>query len=89
MDLIPSLTHIRYNIEILERDYSHLRSTLCFSDVIFDEHVGMVICCLGDLNTHEGFKYVTSRITGLSLQFEKLWILLYNSEYGRCEPLLS
>ena len=86
--------HFRFNIVIFERDYDRLchhsnngaplaKPLLQYADIIYDERCGAIVVPLGLLATPNGFKSITNRIMSLSLQFVKLWILLYNSENGR------
>ena len=89
------LLNIRLNIVILERDYTCIAASgndskgegltrvLHYADVILDEHCGILLHPLDQLTSPEGFKMVTTRVTTLSLQYERLWILLYTSESGR------
>lgn len=86
---------IRLNIVILERDYTCIAASsndskeegltrvLHYADVILDERCGILLHPLDQLTSPEGFKMVTTRVTTLSLQYERLWILLYTSESGR------
>jgi hypothetical protein len=90
------LLESRFNILLVSRDYESLRkkmgSSLSYADLIVDQTTGIIVHPLSLLSSDPGVHTVTTRAAALSLQYERLWILLYaESEnsypYGGSIPL--
>ena len=55
-----------------------------YADLIVDQCTGIIVQPLSLLSSDSGVHSLSTRVTALSLQYEKLWVLLHAEPENRC-----
>ncbi|XP_052103873.1 uncharacterized protein LOC127737261 isoform X2 [Mytilus californianus] len=76
-DILP-LLETRYNLIVIERNYSMFDGTLYFPDIDIDEKACIVLHSLTDMAGENNLEPFLKKIISLSLKYTKCWILLFN-----------
>ncbi|CAG2207472.1 unnamed protein product [Mytilus edulis] len=85
-DILP-LLETRYNLIVIERNYSMFDGTLYFPDIDIDEKACIVLHSLTDMADVNNLEPFVKKIISLSLKYTKCWILLLNlSKSGKSYP---
>ena len=58
--------------------------SFCHADLIVDHSTGVVVHPLTVLSGDSGLHLVSTRATALSLQYQRLWIVLYAEPEKKC-----
>ena len=70
---------------MVERDYSILTPSkwLSWADLCVSEGVGILLRPLSTLASEAGGRGLIRTVTGLSLQYHKCWVILYQEDQSR------
>lgn len=58
--------------------------TVSYADLVVDQSTGIIVQPLSLLSSDSGVHSLSTRVTALSLQYEKLWVLLHAEAENRC-----
>lgn len=75
----------RYNVLVVERDYSSLTPSkwLSWADLSISQGVGILIRPISILASAEDGKTLILTVTALSLQYQTCWVVLYHQDQNR------
>lgn len=72
-----------YSMQIETLPLCFKGSGISYADLIVDQATGIVVYPLSFLSNNPGVHTVSTRAAALSLQYERLWILLYAEPESR------
>lgn len=75
----------RYNVLVVERDYSSLAPSkwLSWADLSISQGVGVLIRPISILASAEDGRTLIRTVTALSLQYQTCWVVLYHQDQNR------